>query len=137
MTFDGDYRPGRHAGSALHAHLVLVARDRHSVLDGAILSCYQAATRKACADSGAGLHEPNGEVGHVHVLMDYPPNVAVSALVNSLKGVPARRLRSEFTGRVNRASMRGHFWSLSCFAASCVAAPLCIIRQHIEQQRPA
>jgi putative transposase len=61
----------------------------------------------------------------------------VSALVNSLKGVLARRLRSEFTGRVNWASMRGHFWSPSYFAASYGGAPLTIIRQYIQQQRPA
>jgi putative transposase len=61
--------------------------------------------------------------------------VAVSTLVNSLKGVPARRLRSEFTGRVNRHIMHGHLWSPSYFAASCDEAPLIIIRQYIEQQR--
>jgi putative transposase len=62
----------------------------------------------------------------------------VSALVNSLKGVLARRLRSEFTRRVNSASMHGHFWSPSYFAASCGGAPLSIIHQYIEQQqRPA
>ena len=42
----------------------------------------------------------------------------MSALVNSPKGVSARRLRAEFTGRVNQASMRGHLWSPSYFAAS-------------------
>ncbi len=61
----------------------------------------------------------------------------VGGAVNSLKGVSARRLRSEFTGRVNRASMRGHFWSPSYFAASYGDAPLSTIRQHIDQkQRP-
>ena len=80
----------------------------------------------------------NSYPDHVHLLVEYPPKVAVSALVNSLKGVSARRLRAEFTGRVNRASMRGHFWSPSYFAASCGGAPLSIIRQYIEQQqRPA
>ena len=67
--------------------------------------------------------------------MEYPPKIAVSALVNSLKGVPTRRLRSEFTGRVNRHIMHGHFWSPSYFAASCGGAPLSTIRQHIDQQR--
>ena len=54
---------------------------------------------------------------------------------NSLKGVSARRLRSEFTRRVNRASMHGHLWSPSYFAASCGGAPLSIIREYIEQQQ--
>lgn len=47
----------------------------------------------------------------MHLRVEYPPNVPVSALVNSLKGVLACRLRSEYTGRVNPASMQGHFWS--------------------------
>ncbi len=91
--------------------------------------------RKVCADFGAQLREFSGEPDHVHLLAEYPPKVAVSALVNSLKGVSARRLRSEFTGRVNQASMHGHFWSPSYFAASCGGAPLSIIRQYIEQQQ--
>jgi hypothetical protein len=50
---------------------------------------------------GADLREFNGQDDHVHLLAGYPPKVPVPALVNSLKGVPTRRLRSEFTGRVN------------------------------------
>ena len=138
MTIPGDYRRGRHVVSALHVHLVFVTKYRRGVLDGAMLRCCQTAMRKVCADFGADLRELNGEPDHVHLLVEYPPKVAVSALVNSLKGVSARRLRAEFTGRVNRASMRGHFWSPSYFAASCRGAPLRIIRQYIEQQqRPA
>ena len=90
--------------------------------------------RQVCSDFGAELAEFNGEDNHVHLLVTYPPKAAVSALVNSLKGVSARRLRSQFTGRVNRYSMHGHFWSPSYFAASCGGAPLSIIRQYIEQQ---
>ena len=91
--------------------------------------------RKVCEDFGAELREFNGEDDHVHLLVEYPPKMAVSALVNSLKGVSSRRLRSEFTGRVNRHVMHGHFWSPSYFAASCGGARLSIIRQYIEQQR--
>jgi len=34
---------------------------------------------------------------HVHLLVKYPPKVAVSNLVNSLKGVSSRLLRKERT----------------------------------------
>lgn len=44
----------------------------------------------------------------MHGLVRYPPKVAVAVLVNSLKGVSARRLRSEFTGCVNRHITHGH-----------------------------
>jgi putative transposase len=105
------------------------------VLDDAMLRLCEATMRKVCADFSAELREFNGEADHVHLLIEYPPKICVSTLVNSLKGVSARRLRAEFAGRVNRASMHGHFWSPSYFAASCGGAPLSIIRQYIEQQR--
>lgn len=124
--------------SALHVHLVFVTKYRRGVLNRKMLTCCEDAMRKVCGDFEASLREFNGEHDHVHLLVEYPPKVPVSALVNSLKGVSARRLRSEYTGRVNRARMNGHFWSPSYFAASCGGAPLSIIKQYIEQQqRPA
>jgi transposase IS200 family protein len=50
---------------------------------------------KVCSDFGATLVESNGEDDHVHLLIEYPPTVAISALVNSLKGVPAAACASD------------------------------------------
>jgi putative transposase len=107
---------------ALHVHLAFVTRYRRGVFDDAMLRCCEDAIRKVCGGFGTGMREFSGGPGHVHLLVFYPPKAAVSALVNSLKGVPARGLRAGFTGRVNRASMRGHFWSPSCSTASCGGA---------------
>ena len=71
----------------------------------------------------------------MHLLIENPPRVAVPTLVSSLKSVLARRLRVEFTGRVNRQTTHGHFWSPSYLAVSCRAAPLSIIPKLIEQRR--
>jgi putative transposase len=90
---------------------------------------------KVCEDFEGELKEFNGERDHVHLLVHYPPKVAVSKLVNSLKGVSACRIRQEFTGRINRAVMHGHLWSPSYFSASCGGALLAIVRQYIEQQK--
>ena len=43
--------------------------------------------RAVCADFGCELMEFNGENNHVHLLVNFPPKVALSKLVNSLKGV--------------------------------------------------
>ena len=43
-----------------------------------------------CDDFEAELIEMDGEDDHVHLLVNYPPKVAISALVNSLKGVSSR-----------------------------------------------
>lgn len=100
-----------------------------------MLNACEATMRKVCEDFEATLVEFNGETDHVHLLVNYPPKVTVSGLVNSLKGVSARILRRDFTGHVNRAIMHGHFWSPSYFAASCGGAPISIVRQYIEQQQ--
>lgn len=135
MVSDTDYRRGRSVVTALHVHLVFVTKYRRDVLDADMLTLCESTMREVCADFEARLVEFNGEDDHVHVLIEYPPKVAISRLVNSLKGVSARRLRYEFTGRVNRHSMNGHLWAPSYFAASCGGAPIAIIRQYIEQQR--
>ncbi len=135
MTSEGEYRRGRHVVSAMHVHLVFVTKYRRGVFNEEMLTVCEDAMRKVCEDFEAELKEFNGETDHVHVLIHYPPKVAVSTLVNSLKGVSSRILRRDFTGHVNRAITHGHFWSPSYFAASCGGAPLTVVKQYIEQQR--
>ena len=135
MDSDDDYRRGRHVVSAMHVHLVFTPKYRRGVFDDAMLTRCEEVMRGVCEDFESTLVEFNGEADHVHLLVEYPPKVAVASLVNSLKGVSARRLRQEFVGQVNRASMRGRFWSPSYFAASCGGAPLSIVRAYVEQQR--
>lgn len=119
----------------MHVHLVFVTKNRRGVFNDEMLTRCEEVMRKVCEDFEAELKEFNGERDHVHLLVHYPPKVAVSKLVNSLKGVSARRIRQEFTGRINRALMHGHLWSPSYFSASCGGAPLAIVRQYIEQQQ--
>ncbi|OKI60672.1 transposase [Micromonospora sp. CB01531] len=88
-----------------------------------------------CAGLGAELAEFNGEDEHVHLLVRYPPKLAISTLVNSLKGVSAHYLRKDFTERINRHLMHGHLWSPSYFAASCGGAPLAVVEEYIDRQK--
>ncbi|MBL1100607.1 IS200/IS605 family transposase [Streptomyces coffeae] len=135
MDEQNDYRRSNHVVSATHVHLVFATKCRQGVFNDEMLARCEEIMRKVCEDFEAELKEFNGERDHVHLLINYPPKVAVSKLVNSLKGVSARRMRQEFTGRINRAIMHGHLWSPSYFSASCGGAPLAIVRQYIEQQK--
>ncbi|WP_406369026.1 IS200/IS605 family transposase [Streptomyces sp. NBC_00647] len=62
------------------------------------------------------------------------PKVAVTKLVNSLKGVSSRRLRQEFPDLVRRYWRANKLWSGSYFAGAVGGAPLSVVRQYIEQQ---
>jgi REP-associated tyrosine transposase len=126
-----DYRPGRHVVSALNVHLVFVTKYRRGVLTGEHLDALRDVFANVCADVGATLVEMDGEDDHVHLLVADPPPVAVARLVNSLKGVSARRRRQRYRVRTHRE----HLWSPSYFAASAGGAPPETLKQYIRQQR--
>ncbi|NLJ63274.1 MAG: IS200/IS605 family transposase, partial [Alcaligenaceae bacterium] len=63
----------------------------------------------------------DGEDDHVHLLVEYPPKVAVSNIVNSLKGVSSRLLRKERPD-IQKRYWKGVLWSPSYFASSCGGA---------------
>lgn len=86
-----------------------------------------------CDKFEAKLVEIDGERDHVHLLVEYPPKLALSKLVNSLKGVSSRLLRKHLP-HLNQYYLKGALWSPSYFAASCGGAPISIIKQYIEQQ---
>jgi putative transposase len=131
MRQEDDYRRGGHVVSALNVHLVFVTKYRRGVLTGEHLGTLRGVFARVCADVGAELVEMDGEDDHVHLLVAYPPHVAVARLVNSLKGVSARRLRQRYRVRTHRE----HLWSPSYFAASAGGAPLETLRAYIRQQR--
>jgi putative transposase len=128
-------RRGRSVVHALHAHLVFVTKYRRGALTDTLLTRCEEIMRDVCAGFDAELHEFNGEQDHVHLLVQYPPAVALSKLVNSLKGVTSHHLRREYPDHVRRHLWDNHFWSPSYFAASCDGAPLDIVKQYIEQQK--
>lgn len=134
MTDNIDYRRGRSCISSLHVHLVFVAKYRKDVFDTNALEVLRGIFSEVCADFEAKLVEMDGEDDHVHLLVEYPPKVAVSSLVNSLKGVSSRLLRKSRPDLAQRY-WSGVLWSPSYFAASCGGAPISVVRQYIEQQK--
>jgi putative transposase len=67
------------------------------VLDADMHLCCQDATQKVCGDFGAELRDFKGEDDQVHLLAGYPPKLSVAGLADSLNGVSARQMRSQFT----------------------------------------
>lgn len=134
MSEDNDIRHGRHCIFKMHVHLVFVAKYRRRVFDADAIQRLRIIFAKTCVDFEAQLIEMDGEDDHVHLLVEYPPKVAVSSLVNSLKGVSSRLLRKDRPD-IQKRYWKGVLWSPSYFASSCGGAPISIVRQYIEQQQ--
>jgi len=102
------------------------------VLDGEMLGACERVMRGLCAEMGAELREFSGGHDHVHLLVQYPPKLAVSTLVNRLKAVSAHYLRTEYTSHISPHLVHGHLWSPSYLAVSAGDAPLTAIRQYTD-----
>jgi len=61
-----------------------------------MLSFMQKVFIDICQHFEAELIDFNGEYDPVHLLVHYPPKLAISKLVNSFKGVSSRLLRAHF-----------------------------------------
>ncbi len=138
MTEYQEIRTGRHCAFVLHAHLVFVTKFRHKVFTDVHLRRMEEIMRAVAEDFEVEIVEFNGENNHVHLLVNFPPKVALSKLVNSLKGVSSRRMRQEYPELVRHYWRAQKLWSGSYFAGSVGGAPISVLRQYIEQQnRPA
>lgn len=129
-----DIRHGRHCIFLMHVHLVFVTKYRRKAFSKEVIDFLRPVFEKVCNDFESELVEFDGENDHVHLLINYPPKVSVSKLVNSLKGVSSRKVRSANFKSAKSTLWGKHLWSPSYFAGSCGGAPLELIKQYIEQQ---
>jgi putative transposase len=133
LNQENEIRRGRHCVSKMHCHLVFVTKYRSSVFNSEILDSMQEIFQYICDCFEAELIEFEGEENHVHLLINYPPKLTISKLVNSLKGTSSRMLRQKHPELIKHY-WKGVLWSPSYFAGSCGGAPLSLIKDYIQNQ---
>lgn len=116
----------------MQVHLVYVTKHQCDVLDASAVEVLREIFSEVCEEFKATLIEIVGDAGHVYLLVEYPPKVALSSSVDSLKGVSFRLLRKSRPDLALRYQS-GVMWSPSYFV-SCGCAPISIVSQSIEQQ---
>src|SRR5450631_480596 len=135
MADYSDIRHGRHCVFVLHVHLVFVTKYRRGVFTKEILDDLRPVFTIVCQKFEAELVEFDGEDNHVHLLVNYPPKVSISNLVNSLKGVSSRIIRKKNHPSIRKKLWGDALWSPSYFAGSCGGAPISVLCQYIERQQ--
>ncbi|MFI6488069.1 IS200/IS605 family transposase [Streptomyces sp. NPDC050564] len=127
-------RTGIQRAFVCHVHLAFVTKFRHKEFKDVHLRRMEEIMRAVREDFECELVEFNGEDNHVHLLVNFPPKVTVTKLVNSLKGVSSRRLHQEFDNLTQHYWRANKLWAGSYFAGTVSGAPLSIVRQYTEQQ---
>ncbi len=121
--------------SNLKAHLVLCTKYRKAVFTGKMITRMHEMLEALLEKWDCRVVEFNGESNHIHLLFQYHPDLEISKLVNNIKTVVSRRMRSEFTQELDDV-YRGQkvLWSGSYFIASCGGVTVSKLREYIENQ---
>jgi putative transposase len=124
-------RKERHSVSDLKIHLVCVTKYRRKILTAESLAVIEKSFKEVAAKMDFKIEEFNGESDHVHVLIEFPPKLSVSQMVNTLKGVSSRRYSQEgYLKPYGKSAL----WSPSYFVSSVGGAPLEILKKYIQEQ---
>lgn len=128
-------RKERHSVSDLKIHLVCVTKYRRSVFTAESLAVVAKSFTEVASKMDFQVLEFNGEADHIHALIEFPPKLSVSQMVNALKGVSSRRY-----GQAGYKKPYGKdaLWSPSYFVSSIGGAPLEVLKRYIQfQEKPS
>lgn len=126
-----NFRKERHSVSDLKIHLVCVTKYRQKIFNTESLTLIEKSFKEVALKMNFQILEFNGEKDHIHVLIEYPPKLSISVIVNSLKGVSSRRYgQAGYFKPYNQEAL----WSPSYFVSSVGGAPLEVLKSYIQNQ---
>ena len=134
MSVQNDYRRGRHSVTRLVVHLIFTTKYRRKVFDGRMIGQLREAFDSACEKLECRIIEFDGEEDHVHLLVEYPPKMAISVLVNNLKSTSSRQIRF-LNVDLPRLSKSSALWSRSYFAFSAGGATIETLKAYVNGQK--
>ena len=127
------YRKGSHCVYDLKYHIVWITKYRKPVLGKEIGNRVRDLIRMICTSLGVEIVKGHISRDHVHLMVSVPPYVAVSRLVQRMKGLTSRKLLQENRG-LNKAFWGRHLWGRGYFVASTGNVTEEIIARYIEEQ---
>jgi putative transposase len=128
-----NYRKTSHSIYSIKCHIVWITKYRKGILTTEIGLRLRELIRQTCATMDVYIESGHVASDHVHLLVSIPPHVAVSEVVQRLKGRSSRMLMDEYA-ELKRQFWGRHLWARGYFAASSGNVTDEIIKQYIESQ---
>uniref|UniRef100_UPI003B681343 IS200/IS605 family transposase n=1 Tax=Serratia proteamaculans TaxID=28151 RepID=UPI003B681343 len=113
--------------------MIFTTKYRRRLFDRRMIEQLREAFLSAAAKLECEIIEMDGEPDHVHLLVAYPPKLAVSVMVNNLKSVSSRLLRQQ-NPHLRMQSKTGLLWSRSYFACSAGGATIETLKAYVLNQ---
>jgi putative transposase len=131
-----NYNKGYRSVYKLTAHVVFVTKYRKKAINQQILNRLEEIFSQTLEKWDCHLVQFNGEEDHVHLLIDYKPDVQISKLIANLKTVSSRLIRKEFSYLSQKYFYnKPYFWTGAYFIASCGGVTLEQLKKYVENQK--
>jgi len=130
------YNKGFRSVYKLTAHVVLVTKYRQKAISEKVLLRLKEIFTDTLIKWECELVEFNGELDHIHLLIEYKPDISLSKLIANLKTVSSRLIRRDFPELASKYfDNKPHFWTGAYFVASCGGVTVNQLKKYVENQK--
>lgn len=130
-----EVKTGRGYVYSIQYHIVWCVKYRHKVLNSKIETRLKETLHKIAEDNQFSILEINGDLDHIHLLIDCSPQHTIPNIIKALKGVSARILIKEFGSELKQKLWGGHLWNPSYFIATVSENTEEQIKKYIQNQK--
>lgn len=130
------YKSNSHCKFLLKAHIILVTKYRKKLLVNQVEVDMKQILFDIANEAYFKIETMESEDGnHIHLLIDYPPTLTISSIVNRLKSISTIRIWDRYQGFLNNHFWKERtFWSDGYFACSTGDVSTETIKRYIEEQ---
>lgn len=111
------YTRGSHTVFYHRYHIVWVPKYRFKVLHGDVRERVRDIIRQVCCEMNVTIIKGLLSRDHVHMFVEIPPHICVSAFVQKAKGRSSRRIQQEFQ-HIRKRYWGQRFWARGYFCTT-------------------
>lgn len=126
---------GRGYVYSIQYHIVWCVKYRHKILSNKIESRLKEILDKIANDNGYKIITINGDLDHIHLLIECTPQHYIPDIIKALKGVSARLLMKEYGDELKKKLWGGHLWNPSYFITTVSENTEEQIKNYIKSQK--
>jgi putative transposase len=127
------YKSGSHTRYDIKYHIVWISKYRKPIMIGPVAERLRELIRQICMQNEVTILKGHVSKDHIHLLVSCSPSLAVSKLVQKLKGASSHKLFEEFA-HLRKQYWGQHLWSRGYFVATTGTITDDIIKEYIEHQ---